>query len=195
MELILVRHAEPSGEASAQDVSDPPLSAHGAKQAVAVARWLDGLDVDYLVSSPARRARETATPLAERLGSEVAIDTRLRDAGAEGARYRALEADRTGDPAAYRARMQAYRHSSRLVDISERVNKACDEWCARAAGGRVVAFCHGSVVNVYAARVLGLAQPAFLEPGYASGHRFRISRGGIRSVLSLNETAYLPPGE
>jgi hypothetical protein len=47
------------------------------------------------------------------------------------------------------------------------------------------------VINVFAARVLGLGNAAFLEADYASAHRFLISRKGIRSVKSLNETAYL----
>jgi probable phosphoglycerate mutase len=71
------------------------------------------------------------------------------------------------------------------------VNEALDDWTAQHRGERVAVFCHGSVVNVYAARVLGVADPVFLEAGFASGHRFLVSRDGTRSVRSLNETAYL----
>lgn len=56
---------------------------------------------------------------------------------------------------------------------------------------RIAVFCHGSVVNVYAARVLGLSEDIFIDVRYASGHRFVISRGAVRSVKSLNEMAYL----
>ena len=71
------------------------------------------------------------------------------------------------------------------------MNEALDDWTTRLRGGRLAVFCHGSVINVFAARVLGLSNAAFLEADYASAHRFLISRKGIRSVKSLNETAYL----
>lgn len=74
MEIILVRH----GEAAAHwgEDPDPGLSALGARQAQAAAEaLLPGLDADVsLVSSPLRRARETADPIARTLGLQVAIN-------------------------------------------------------------------------------------------------------------------------
>ena len=192
MELILVRHAEPFvGEAESAASFDPPLSPAGRAQAERVAAWLDHASLDRVVSSPARRARETAEVTAHRAGVDVVVDDRLRDAEEAGARYVPIEVDRATDPAAYRARVDGYRDSPRLASIADRVHEALDEWVARTSGGRVAVFCHGSVVNVYAARVLGLPAAAFLEAAYASGHRFLVSSSGIRSVQSLNETAYL----
>jgi probable phosphoglycerate mutase len=115
----------------------------------------------------------------------------VRDANARGGRYVPLEADRDRDPEAYRARLQAYRDSPRLEALVPRVSEACGEWAARCPGQRVAIFCHGSVINVYASQVLGLEPRAFLEASYASTHRFLVSRSGVRSVRSLNETAYL----
>lgn len=192
MELILVRHAAPA-EAAANHAhaADPPLGERGRRQAERVAAWLLRERLDHVISSPARRAFETAEATAAGAGLDVSVEPRLRDAEADDHPYVPIERDRALDPAAYRARLAAYRSSSRLPSIAARVNEALDEWTARARGGRIAAFCHGSVVNVYAARVLGLAQPAFFAPGYASGHRFLISSEGVRSVRSLNETAYL----
>ena len=192
MELILVRHAEPAERLSREaDRDDPPLSACGAVQAEAVAEWLLTSPIDAIVSSPALRARQTAAPLAARSGLLVHVDDRLRDASPRSGGYVPIERDRVGDPDAYRARLRDYREGTRLEQLAPRVEEALDEWIARRPGGRLAVFCHGSVINVFAARVLGLAQPAFLEAGYASGHRFLISSGGLRSVRSLNETAYL----
>ena len=56
---------------------------------------------------------------------------------------------------------------------------------------RVVAVCHGGVINVALASVLGLDQPLWFDPGYTSISRMAASRTGIRSVSSLNETAHL----
>jgi probable phosphoglycerate mutase len=192
MELILVRHAEPvPGKVSSGSSADPSLSERGARQAADVAKWLARGALQRVISSPALRSRSTAMPCAERAGLEIDVDDRLRDASAGGAEYVPLEVDKARNPAAYRARVADYLESPRLADLSGRVNEALDEWCAKCHGQRIAVFCHGSVINVFASRILGLAPSAFLEAGYASGHRFMISRTGVRSVLSLNETAFL----
>ncbi len=192
MELILVRHAEPATPAPGEvGPEDPPLGERGRNQAAQVAEWLARDALDRIVSSPARRARETAQATADRLGLEVAIDDRLRDAETVGGAYVPIEVARERDPESYRARMEAYRDASRLGPIADRVNAALDEWAARHRGGRVAVFCHGTVVNAFAVRVLGLGDSGFLAPAYASGHRFMVASSGARSVGSLNETAYL----
>jgi probable phosphoglycerate mutase len=143
------------------------------------------------MASDVPHRRDRFEPRAARSGLLVHVDDRLRDASPRSGGYVPIERDRVGDPDAYRARLRDYREGTRLEQLAPRVEKALDEWIARRPGGRLAVFCHGSVINVFAARVLGLAQPAFLEAGYASGHRFLISSGGLRSVRSLNETAYL----
>ena len=193
MELILVRHAEPIEETRNDgSPADPPLSDRGHAQARAVADWLLLRGVDRVLSSPALRARQTARETARRAGLEISVEDRLRDANAQADRYVPLEAEKARNPAGYRERIAAYRDSPRLAGIATRVAEVLDEWTSRCRGERVAVFCHGSVVNVYASQVLGLERRAFLEAGYASGHRFLISGTGVRSVLSLNETAYLP---
>lgn len=192
MEMILVRHAEPAALAEDDPRStDPPLSALGVRQAEAVAEWLGRIGLDGVVSAPARRAFETAIVTARRLGLEIETDDGLRDAEEGTARYVPIERDRRRDREGYAARVHAYRTGDRLPEIAPRVHAALDAWVERYRGRRLAVFSHGSVVNVFAARVLGLPERAFLEAGYASGHRFMIAGSGVRSVRSLNETAYL----
>ncbi|MGY1651448.1 histidine phosphatase family protein [Geodermatophilus sp. SYSU D01119] len=57
------------------------LSEAGEGMARRAAEWLVGRDVTYLVSSPLERARQTAAPVAETLGLDVAVDERLIEAG------------------------------------------------------------------------------------------------------------------
>ena len=61
----------------------------------------------------------------------------------------------------------------------------------RIPGRRVVAVCHGGVINVALAAVLGLDRPLWFDPGYTSISRMVASRTGVRSVASLNELAHL----
>ncbi|TIC89257.1 histidine phosphatase family protein [Nocardioides sp. GY 10113] len=53
------------------------LSDRGKAMALAAADYLAGRDVTVLRSSPLERARETAAPLAEKLGLEVGIEDRV----------------------------------------------------------------------------------------------------------------------
>lgn len=61
--VILVRHAEKATQAN-----DPGLTPAGEQRAQALAQALGGLRVNAILTSPARRARDTAAPLAQALG-------------------------------------------------------------------------------------------------------------------------------
>ena len=75
--LHLIRHGRPASTWGGGD-DDPGLDAIGREQARAVAERLMALEADsrprFVVSSPLRRCRETAQPLADLLGVAVAID-------------------------------------------------------------------------------------------------------------------------
>jgi hypothetical protein len=47
------------------------------------------------------------------------------------------------------------------------------------------------VINVALAAILRLERSLFFEPAYASVHRIAASRKGIKTVVSMNETAHL----
>lgn len=72
--LILVRHCQ----AADQDC-DAPLTEIGLRQAGELADFLSGLPIDFIVASAFRRARQSAEPLAERLGLSVSIESRLNE--------------------------------------------------------------------------------------------------------------------
>jgi broad specificity phosphatase PhoE len=77
MRVYLIRHGKPAATWGDED-DDPGLDDTGRAQAVAVAERLLGLPEPErpvaVVSSPLRRCRETAQPLAERLGVTAEID-------------------------------------------------------------------------------------------------------------------------
>ena len=95
-QLVLVRHGESCGnlaDAAARESgaerldlserdADVELSETGRKQADAVAAWLqdhESLRPDVVLSSPYRRAAETAERAVEGLGLEIIYDERLRE--------------------------------------------------------------------------------------------------------------------
>ena len=72
MDLYLLRHADANTEAESDD--DRKLSEKGAGQAKKVARFCEAhdLDPDIIISSPVRRAYETAEIVAEHLEIRLA---------------------------------------------------------------------------------------------------------------------------
>jgi len=65
--VVVVRHAERADVAD----RDPPLSAEGAARAEALAEALADAGVSAIYATPYRRTRDTAAPLARRLGLEI----------------------------------------------------------------------------------------------------------------------------
>lgn len=74
MVLVLIRHCETTGQEP-----DAPLTATGRRQAETLARRLEEVGIERVVSSPFVRAVQSASPLAERLGLPVETDPRLRE--------------------------------------------------------------------------------------------------------------------
>lgn len=79
MSILLVRHGEAAAGWTESD--DPGLSERGRAQAADAARLLlQRIDPAFrLISSPMQRARETARPLVETLGAELAIVEPFRE--------------------------------------------------------------------------------------------------------------------
>jgi len=76
----------------------------------------------------------------------------------------------------------------------DRLGQVLDGIAAARQAETVVAVCHGMVINLYLADVLGLhlsGTGAFFYPEYTSIHRILVSRRGQRSLHSVNETAHL----
>ncbi len=68
--IILVRHAEKGGELGDRD---PELNDAGRRRAAALARVLGDVNISTIYSTPFLRTRNTAAPLAQRLGIDVTI--------------------------------------------------------------------------------------------------------------------------
>lgn len=77
--ILLVRHGETEANRRrlALGRADPPLTERGGSQAAALATRLAAAGVEAVYSSPLRRARETAAPIAAAVGTEVVVDDRL----------------------------------------------------------------------------------------------------------------------
>ena len=187
MELILVRHGLPERR---DDTADPPLSAQGHDQARRVADWLATETIDAVYSSTMLRALQTAEPFAARAGLAIVQHDDIAEFDRGSGSYVPLEVLKREDYAAWKA-FSAGDHGADIAGFQALVTPALEEIIATHPGQRVAVFCHGGVINVWAAHVVATSPRLFFEPAYASLHRFMCARSGQRNVLSLNETAHL----
>lgn len=192
MKLILVRHGRPD-ENDLERPGDPPLRADGRRQARAVAALLAGEGVTRIVASPLARARETAAPLADRVGLPVDIADGWAEADRYVSRYRSTETLRAlgdekwcrflsdpirylgGDPSSFRAG---------VLDALRAVIAESD------AAARVVVFTHGMPINIVLSHALGLEGLVHFPPGYGSITRPRACGDGAVGVVSINESGH-----
>lgn len=182
-----------SGESGGRP-ADPPLTPRGIQQAEQLADWLAHERVDAVLSSPQRRARETAAPVARAHGIEVEIVKGIVEYDVQADHYIPVEEMKANrDPrwfAMIEGRWTDFGGDS-PDDFRERVVQSIDEIIGRFAGRRVVAVCHGGVINVALATILGIDRLLWFDPHYTSVSRVVASRDGVRSVESLNERAHL----
>jgi probable phosphoglycerate mutase len=185
MELLLIRHARPLRAHGGDGPADPALSPLGQRQAGALADWLAAEPLDAIYSSPLRRARETAAPLATRLGLEVRVDDRVREYDADAVEYIPMEdLKAAGDP-------RWNEVPPALPEFRERVIAGIEHLVQAHPSERIAVVCHGGVVNVYVAWVVRTPNAMFFLPHYTSVSRVLASGGGQRSIDTINETAHL----
>lgn len=193
MELLLIRHARPVRVELDSGRADPELGPEGRDQAVRLARWLARDGVDAVVSSPLRRARQTAEPVAEACGRAVEVRDGLAEFDRDSPFYIPLEELRAeGDPRF--ADIMQGRWDAFGVDVAEfraQVVEAVESVIADHPGRNVAVVTHGGVINAYVAHVVASARTGVFTPEYTSVSRILAARSGERTIRTLNETA--PP--
>jgi len=144
--ILIVRHGQSEWNAAGrwQGRADPPLTFEGRRQASVAARALGPFDA--VVSSPLQRAGETASIIAEYLGTgTVLTDTDLmeRDAGEwQGLTRNEIELEWPGYLEEGK-RPPSYESNEAMVG---RVIGALSRIAERAQGGNVLVVAHGGVV-------------------------------------------------
>jgi len=157
--IALIRHAEALGaEGRFIGRTDLPLSALGRDQASALAQALDGARIATLAASPLARARDTAAPLAQRLGLHPVIVPGLAelDMGSWEGRLRAEV--KAGEPEAYARRGEDFGRfrppgGETFAELADRAMAALGELSR--LPGPVAAVAHAGVIRVLVCAILG----------------------------------------
>ncbi|HEX5145130.1 MAG TPA: histidine phosphatase family protein [Mycobacterium sp.] len=192
MQLLLIRHALPNRSEHGQG-SDPELSETGWEQARRLPEALARFPITRLVSSPQRRAVQTAQPVADALGLSVETDARLAEYDRDMAGYLPIEHLRTERPEDW-ARM-ADGHLPAGVDeaaFRARISAGLADIVAAGEHEDTVAmFSHGGVINVLLHEILGTRRLLSFPIDYASVTRLLYSRSGLASVVATNGTEHV----
>lgn len=194
MELLLIRHGLPVRRELDEGIADPELSAAGLAQAEHLADYLASEPIDAVYASPLRRAYQTALPLASRRGLNVTIIDHVAEWDRNSSEYIPVEELKAAGDPRYMALMRGdwTTREETPEEFSTRVVAAVDELIDAHPGRRIAVSCHGGVINAYLTHVLSLpVGPGFFYPNYTSIHRVAASRGGVRSIITVNETAHL----
>src|SRR5271166_4549380 len=149
MQLLLVRHALPLRNEPGQG-ADPDLSDEGRVQVARLPDALARFPISRVVSSPQRRAIQTAEPVAAALGLTVEIDDRFAEYDRDLPLYIPVEQIRAERPEEWARLAQGHLPSAVDEDaFRARVSAAVDDLVAAANPEDTVAvFSHGGVINV-----------------------------------------------
>ncbi len=191
MELILVRHGLPVRSA---ETSDPPLGLEGLEQSHRVAGALARERIDAVYSSTMRRAIQTAEPYAALAGLAVTTDDGIVEFDRNAGSYTPMEELKRDNYEAWARFVARGRDRGTIVEFQTTVVHALQAIVARHPGQRIAVFCHGGVINVWTAHVLGMTPRLFFEPRYTSLHRYLCASSGERNLVSLNDIAHLGDG-
>lgn len=197
--ICLVRHGETAwnAEGRVQGQLDIPLNDLGHAQARAVANALAGERFAAIYSSDLSRVTQTAAPTAQALGLPVALDAALRERHYgmfETLTYVEVKEKHPEAYARFRDKDLDYdfRTGESLRNFNQRSLACVRSIAARHAGGSVLVFTHGGVLEmVYRhAKNTGLSSQRDFEIPNAAINRVEIG-GDAWRVLQWAEQAHL----
>ncbi|MEQ1618782.1 MAG: histidine phosphatase family protein [Terricaulis sp.] len=173
--LFLVRHGEPESRWGDVD-PDPGLSERGRAQAGAAAELLAAAGAAALISSPMRRCRETAAPLAEMFYRAPSIEPRVSEVVAP---------PDVDDRPAWLQRNFPWRTSPKQWN---KLHAALHDWrrhvleAVSNLADNTVVFSHFIAINVIVGTALGSEDTIVYRPDHASVTHLEVDHGRLRLV-------------
>ena len=202
-EVLLVRHGASVPAVPGVDFplvdghGDPPLADDGLAQAQLVAERLVGTQVDGLFVTTLTRTKQTAAPLAARLGVEPVVVPELREVFLgdwEGGTFRIKVAHE--DPVALRMleeeRWDVIPGAESSEDFAARVRKGVEEVATAVGPDRVaVAVVHGGVIGEACRQATASRGFAFTHADNCSITRIVVLPDGRWLLRGFNDTCHL----
>ncbi|MBA2768485.1 MAG: bifunctional RNase H/acid phosphatase [Sporichthyaceae bacterium] len=205
---LLLRHGETAHTAakrfSGSGGADPPLTAEGERQAAAAGERLTrhrsvggAQDVTAIVSSPLRRARQTADLVAQGLGVAVREVEGFRECAFgrwEGLTFEEVQRGWPAELTAWLANTSvAPPGGESFEDVRRRVHVARDQTVTRFAGRTVLVVTHVTPIKLLVRDALGAPMTALyrMELAPATLTEVQWFGGGQASLRRFNDAAHL----
>jgi len=201
LEIVLVRHGETAwntGEVF-RGRADVGLNDTGRRQAELVAKCLSEDKIDFIYSSPLRRAVETAEAIARYHGLEISTVSNLIDFDFGEWQGRSLKEVRAEYGEIYRDWTDTPEQVSipggeSLKDVSCRAMPFVEDAVMRCGDGRILMVSHRVVCKVLICGLLGIDNSRFPNIRMDTGGITRFDCGEGRLVLTIhNDTSCLRP--
>jgi probable phosphoglycerate mutase len=196
-EILLIRHGHILPATGIQD--DYSLTEIGREQAEVLGDYLaHHKPLDAVISSPYRRALETAGPVAARQSLKVDIDPELREVGIHVPPGKTLP-EVMGEEAwqAMRKRIAEERrwdvrgeYGESSQSIRERAIAAVERAITLYPGGRVALVTHGPVINAYVAELVNSPFDMLFQPRVTSV-TVVWAKDGLRDLKVVASAAHL----
>ena len=192
MQVLLVRHALPLRSEHGEG-SDPDLSEQGWAQVERLPEAVARFPISRVVSSPQRRAIQTAEPVAAARRLTVEVDDRFAEYDRDLPVYIPVEQIKAERPEEWARLAQGHLPSAVDEDaFRARVRAAVDDLVTAAEPEDTVAvFSHGGVINVLLHEILGTARLLSFPVDYASVTRLLFSRSGEATVAGVNAVEHV----
>lgn len=203
-QVLMVRHGSTihSLEGRFSGRNDLPLDDRGRRQAHAIAAHIARLPpIDAVVSSPLRRARETAQVLAGRVGGTVEIHEDLAEAEFGEWEGLTIEEAHLKSPEILASWLRAADvpppSGESLEQVEQRVLRARDDIVTRRPGERVVIVSHVTPIKVLLKLALGAPQETMFRfhLDTASLSAIDYYQDGTSSVRMINNAEHPAPND
>lgn len=153
--LLLIRHAQ-ARSADGLYGPDTPLSDLGKGQAKLLGAGLRSeIPISAVYCSPFPRARETAAPLAERLGLAPRVDVRAAELTVEAAPLEVLASGRN-DVLLWRPEQRGAKDGETIAEFFSRVGELCGDVCDRHPDQAVAVVSHAGAIDAVYRWALGI---------------------------------------
>jgi probable phosphoglycerate mutase len=195
-ELLLIRHAEPSGGQNGRQQAR--LSDRGLRQAERLARRLEATPIEAIYASTTGTALETARRIASGRSLAVIQVPELRELALHPAALNGSAHDIEGLQAeVYRRFIDQPRWDSLngiegTRQFRHRTVQALEAIVSRHPAGCITVVTHQPAINAYLSMILGIERDMFFQPEFTSISRVRI-REDLYAVQAMNDYAHLTP--
>jgi probable phosphomutase (TIGR03848 family) len=192
--FYLIRHGDTDlvGKALAGRSNEVHLTARGRLQAERLAARLAREPIRQIYCSPIARARETAQPMADRLGLDVRIDEALNEI--DFGDWSGLTLDRL-EPNSQWRRYNTFRSGTRvpggemMLETQTRVVAFMQRLCDQFPDQTFALVSHGDVIRAAVLYYLGIPLDLFLRLEISPGSDTKVMIGDLAPlILHVNRT-------